>query len=373
MRGELYIAILILMITGIILLYSYKINDFNVEGIIFGVRVPEKYRVNKKVKDAIRDYNRNVTILTFIAVLIFFTLYYLMPKSYVLLIYMYVVILINICCCFRANSKLKMIKKELGWAVTSTNKVYVQLGNGENKKISFNLFYIAGMISIIGMLITIFRLPSLPEIVPIHFGINGPDGWANTTTLNGKLQVIGLPAISLICVWSMAFSAKFQTRKSFSKLNGGKISNLILKKQYSTNTLNKMLGILSIGISMLMLYSTLFILKIIEFTQTKNYIFMIITGIIVIFPLLYWIYGMNKVKGISDKTNCNEEEIYMDDDKYYIGGIFYFNPNDPSNIVTKRMGNGLDFNYAHILGRTILLITLGIMIAPIVILAFFNI
>ena len=122
-----------------------------------------------------------------------------------------------------------------------------------------------------------------------------------------------------------------------------------------------------------MLYSTLCILKLTEFTQIMNYIFMIITGIMVVCPSLYWIYRIKKVKIISSEMSQNEEEIYRDDDKYYIGGMFYFNPSDPSNIVTKRMGNGLDFNYAHILGRTILLITLGIMIAPIVILAFFNI
>lgn len=373
MRGELYIIILMLLTTGIILLYSYKINDLNVEGIVFGVRVPQKYRENEKVKNAIKDYNRKVTILTLIDGAIFLGLYYLIPKSYVLLIYIYILILINIFCFFRANSKLKIIKKELGWEYNSDNKVYIQFGNNENKKINLNLFYVSGIIAIIGLLITIFRLPSLPKIVPIHFGVNGPDGWADTTILSGKLQVIGLPAISLVCVWSMAFSAKFQKRKSLTKLNGGKISTLILKKQYSANELNKMLGILSIGISLLMFYSTLFVLELVEFTQTKNYIFMIITGIIVIFPFIYWIYGMNKVKAISDESDFNEKEIYRDDDKYYIGGMFYFNPNDPSNIVAKRMGNGLDFNYAHILGRTILIITLGIIIAPIVILLYFNI
>lgn len=90
MRGELYMLILMLIITGIILLYSYKINDFNVEGIIFGVRVPEKYRGNQKVRDEIKDYNRSVTILTLTCGLIFLSLYYLIPKSYILLIYIYI-------------------------------------------------------------------------------------------------------------------------------------------------------------------------------------------------------------------------------------------------------------------------------------------
>lgn len=373
MRGELYIIVLMLIITGIILLYSYKINEFNVEGIIFGIRVPEKYRENQKVKDSIKEYNRNITIVTLIGSVIFLSLYYVMPKSYCLLIYIYYLLLINICCFFKANSRLKIIKKELGWAANSTNKVYVQSVNKEIKKMNLNLFYTAGLISILGLIITVLRLPSLPKIVPIHFGINGPDGWADTTTLSGKLQVIGLPIISLICIWSMAFSAKFQTRKSLGNFNGGKISNLILRKQLSADELNKMLGILSIGISLLMFYSTLCILKLTEFTQTINYIFMIITGIIVIFPILYWVYRMKKVKTISSEMSKNEEEIYIDDDKYYIGGIFYFNPNDPSNIVMKRMGNGLDFNYAHTFGRVVLLISLGIMIAPIVVLAFFNI
>lgn len=42
-----------------------------------------------------------------------------------------------------------------------------------------------------------------------------------------------------------------------------------------------------------------------------------------------------------------------DDDRHYRLGVFYVNPDDPSLLVDKRFGYGVDFNYGHPVGRVI--------------------
>src|SRR5471030_2153572 len=311
MKEQLYLLLIILVITVVMLWQSYKINDFNIEGIIFGIRVPEKYRNDKKVIEVTNDYNKKITILTLIDLVMFLVLYYNIQKTYIIIIYIYILALINMYGCYLANKKIKLIKKNIGWRSQSENKVYVQISNNkDNEKINLNLFYIAGVISILGLIITILKLPSLPRIVPTHFGINGPDNWVDSTTLNGMIQVITLPIISIVCVYSMIFSTKFQAKKDNARFNGGTISSLILKKSYSINLMTQMLGLISLGVSLMIFYGILFVLGIIEFTNISNYIFMIITIGAIFFPLAYWIYNAKKAKILKLGNDSNEKEIY---------------------------------------------------------------
>jgi uncharacterized membrane protein len=57
-----------------------------------------------------------------------------------------------------------------------------------------------------------------------------------------------------------------------------------------------------------------------------------------------------------------------DEDQYWMGGMFYFNKNDPSIFVEKRFGVGWTINFAHPIG---LLILLG-PIVVILLIAFFS-
>lgn len=374
MKEQFYLLLIMLGMTVLILWQSYKINDFNIEGIIFGIRVPEKYRDDKKVINVIKNYNKRITILALVNGVIFLGIYYMVQKVYVIIIYSYILMLITMYGCYLANKKLIVIKKDIGWIAQSENKVYVQISNVKDmKKINLSLFYIALGISILGIIITIIKLPSLPKMVPIHFSINGVDNWADSTTLEGKIQVITLPIISIVCVVSMIFSAKFQARKDNSIFNGGKISSLILKKSYSIKSMTEMLGLISLGVSLSIFYGVLLVLGITEFTNTSNYIFIVVTIGVILFPLIYWIYNSKKAKILTSENDSNEKEIYRDDDKFYIGGIFYYNPNDPSIIVKKRMGYGLDFNYAHVFAKVIFLLEIVMLIGIIVVMSVLNI
>ncbi|WP_297429143.1 DUF1648 domain-containing protein [Clostridium sp.] len=374
MNEQVYLLFVILVITGLILWQNYRINDFNIEGITFGVRVPEKYRNNNKVISISKEYNKLVTILTLINAVIFFCIFCVIQRVYIIIIYSYILVLINLYAFSFANRKLKGIKEAIGWEKESENKVYIQIGrNKDNEKLNFKLFYIAAAISILGLLITISKLPSLPKMVPIHFGINGPDNWADSTTLSGKLQVIMLPIVSIVCIWSMMFSAKFQAKKDNSKLNGGTISSLLLKKSYSIKSMTQMLGLISIGVSLMILYGILLVVGIIQFTNISNYIFIAVTVVAILFPLIFWMYSAKRIKALKAENNSMEKEIYKDDDEYYLGGIFYYNQNDPSNIVKRRMGYGLDFNYARILGKVMLVLQTILLVLIVVFMIAFSI
>ena len=57
--------------------------------------------------------------------------------------------------------------------------------------------------------------------------------------------------------------------------------------------------------------------------------------------------------------------VYRDDDRYWYGGIVYYNPDDPDAVVPKRYGFGWTVNFGHPLGKLFLLIMIGMTVLPV--------
>lgn len=68
--------------------------------------------------------------------------------------------------------------------------------------------------------------------------------------------------------------------------------------------------------------------------------------------------------------------IFRDDERYWIGGILYKNPDDPALFVPKRFGFGWTLNFGHPKARlfllVLLLVLLLLVLGPPLLLAFFG-
>ncbi len=61
-----------------------------------------------------------------------------------------------------------------------------------------------------------------------------------------------------------------------------------------------------------------------------------------------------------------DRPVYRDDDRYWYGGVVYYNPDDPDPVVPKRYGLGWTVNFGHRLGKLFLLIMVGMILLPVV-------
>ncbi|MDD3223876.1 MAG: DUF5808 domain-containing protein [Clostridium sp.] len=78
-----------------------------------------------------------------------------------------------------------------------------------------------------------------------------------------------------------------------------------------------------------------------------------------ILMLMIIMYYLNKFKNIkSELLNSDDKPIIVDDDEYWINGLFYCNPNDSSLLVEKRGGIGMTFNFGKKSGKIITYITI---------------
>ncbi len=63
--------------------------------------------------------------------------------------------------------------------------------------------------------------------------------------------------------------------------------------------------------------------------------------------------------------------IFRDDDQYWYLGVFYYNPDDPDPFIPKRYGIGWTVNFAHPVGRLVLVVMFVMILLPVALALFF--
>ena len=88
-------------------------------------------------------------------------------------------------------------------------------------------------------------------------------------------------------------------------------------------------------------------------------IFLLIWGFLVVLVLvLLWHPHRSRTKSRRFADSQLTSEVYRDDDRYWYGGFFYNNPDDPALFVEKRYGLGWTLNFGHPQARLVLIVSL---------------
>ncbi|MEG1481450.1 DUF1648 domain-containing protein [Clostridium sp.] len=349
---EIIIGTMFILFIGM----SLNINNFNYTGIVYGVRVPNKYRRDEKIKLIDREYKKRAVISVILLTIIFSIMIFKIPKAWVSLIYIFIIIFLQFYLYSLANKEMKKVKEEIGWKKEFENKVYIEIKSSKkniddnnNYDIRKRWFIASFAIAIITLVLTIVKYSSLPDLVPIHFGFNGePDGFADLKTTLGKIELFMIPIMSIILVFIMYFctALDYKKRKS-ARLNGGTYYQIQEKKEISGKALNSMMGGTAFSLSIIMLWVVLLTLGIVKPNKTSFDITMVLTFGMVIYVTIYTIYLMSKNKDVYKKYDSDSKEYYTDDDDKFKWGVFYYNKKDPALLIERRMGMGFDFNYGN--------------------------
>ncbi|HEX8998106.1 MAG TPA: DUF5808 domain-containing protein [Ktedonobacterales bacterium] len=67
----------------------------------------------------------------------------------------------------------------------------------------------------------------------------------------------------------------------------------------------------------------------------------------------------------SPVTRSSGVQIDRDEDRYWLAGVFYYNPDDPDPFVPKRYGLGWTINFAHPAGKVMLVVMIGMILLPV--------
>jgi uncharacterized membrane protein len=95
------------------------------------------------------------------------------------------------------------------------------------------------------------------------------------------------------------------------------------------------------------------------------WLFLLLMGglLIVLVLALFWHPQRSRTRASPPADRQPTPAIFRDDERYWSGGIFYNNPDDPAVFVPKRFGLGWTVNFGHPQGKLLLI---GILLLPLV-------
>lgn len=367
---------IILLINGStllsLLLFQILIPNISRRNILLGVRIPRDKMKTDRVKEIIKGFRRENLILGIIGI-IFITLLLNKYNNVILmtlspLLYLSMLFLIYI----RWNKKIKELKSEKGWGKLAENVITVNTKFSRDKVKDIGIsrkWYLIPLLIILGnIILSLISYSSLPDRVPTHWDFQGNiDGYMDKSILVALM----MPMFQLIMLIIIYLTNHFViiSKQEIDGTNP-EISlkrNIIFRRVWSINLLITL--ILS---QIIFTVGNMMVLGLIEDIRVQNIISFGATAIIIIGAIITSIkvgQGGEKIKIDGDKDESMTYDI-DDDSLWKLSNSIYYNPEDPSIIVEKRIGVGWTVNAGRPLGMFILILPFVIIIITFIITLF---
>jgi uncharacterized membrane protein len=331
--------------------------------VIFGITVPEKHIKNEKLSSFKKKYSLLVSLLSIIALAsyaIWVQSSNASEEQVVLIgtIIQFSIILFSFTLYFYFHGKTIQLKKEMKWGENTKQIQIADLSaRAKDEMLPWYVFLVPILITVGVIGYTISQYNLLPDQIPTHWGINGE---ADAFTEKTPVSAISSP-LMLLVMQAMFLAIIVSTKKSGIKLSAtatdaSRLRQLTLRKY--TSWLLFLTSILLTGMF------SFFQLRTIHPDIVDGKIVMAVPIIFLIITLGSTIAFALKV-GRSDKQSMGEATAGItdfDDDRHWVGGLFYVNKSDPSIFVEKRFGVGWTINFGNPIGYFIILIPLALII-----------
>jgi len=322
---------------------------------LFGVKIPLEQSGSPEAKKLKKNYI--ITCLTGTAVIfaLIIAQFIIIPDLTLLSVLYFPLLFVAVQMAgFIPNWKKALkLKEEKEWTVTES--VFAETKSSHSRGNLSDLpwfWYIASLIIIfITVVIALVKYPELPDKIPTHFDINmQPDAWSDKNLFNLMLMPL-INFATLALMWFVGFifvKAKLQIDPQNPELS-------FAQHRIYRRRMGHSCGILALGmvagmgyIGLMSIFPDLFM----PFWLMLS-IFLIPCIPVIVVPVISGQGGCKiKPKSISIDKNPNPSIINKTtgrgDDKYWLLGMFYCNPDDPAVMVEDRFGSNIGFNYSRL-------------------------
>ncbi len=328
--------------------------------VVFGVTIPVDEVKNAQLK----QYKKLYAILTFLISVIVVAIYFIWSSSITLtenqliivgLFMPFVILFISMALYFYFHVKVMTLKKQKHWFKDRKQVRVSELNLRTMDEMLPWVVYVIPMVISVGLVVfTLINYTSLPDQIPTHWG---PDGKPDAFTDKTYLSALTLPLVLLI-MNGMFLGINELTRNSGIKLSAGNVKASRVRQLRLRKYTSWLLFFISIMISMLftfLQFTTLYensVSDLLIITMPLAFSALVLVGTII---LAVKVGKKDSDLDIEIIEEGSGEVINADDDQYWKGGLFYFNPEDPSIFVEKRFGVGWTMNFARPLGYFILI------------------
>lgn len=328
----------------------------NRRDIPFGVSIP----VTDKTKEVVNAQKKSYLFINLgIAIIIIIIGIFLygqfkpnIPEEklvYLCIVSLFIMLGISLVSYVLKHNELKKYKQTLSLEMKQTKKIVVDL-SFRDEKLIFPTSYLVGInlaFVLVTVLLTVFNYQNIPDKLVTQWDFS-----MHPTTITEKTwgSVMMIPTMQVFITIVMAISnqAYLSAKQQIDGKNPTASSTKSKKFRRQSSLLNLVISILT-----QLLFVAIQLVTVFESISPKVVMILSLVFTILIIGLVLWFSLYYGQSGDRLKTiEINEEEapkgniVTGDDDENWKLGMFYFNKQDPSFWVEKRMGVGMTFNLA---------------------------
>lgn len=327
----------------------------NRRDIPFGVSIPVTDKTKEVVNAQKKSYlfiNLGIAIIINIGIFLYGQFKPNISEEklvYLCIVSLFIMLGISLVSYVLKHNELKKYKQTLSLEMKQTKKIVVDL-SFRDEKLIFPTSYLVGInlaFVLVTVLLTVFNYQNIPDKLVTQWDFN-----MNPTTITEKTwgSVMMIPAMQVFITIVMAISnqAYLSAKQQIDGKNPTASSTKSKKFRRQSSLLNLVISILT-----QLLFVAIQLVTVFESISPKVVMILSLVFTILIIGLVLWFSLYYGQSGDRLKTiEINEEEapkgniVTGDDDENWKLGIFYFNKQDPSFWVEKRMGVGMTFNFA---------------------------
>lgn len=355
MNETMTIAIFYGIMIILLSLIQAFVTSYSKRGYVLGVRLVGGLEDDSKVRKIVKDY-RIMTILTgFVLALLILGLSYLIENE-ALLNFIYILsIFLTYIPLVLANKKLKVLAKDQ--KVDKRKLVSLDYSKVKifNKREFFGLYLGLLLIVIIFAIRIHLDYENFPDKLIMH--------------MNSKGEIDGIADKSYLAIQSPSLVSLFLLAVMFFTNLSQLLSKMRISPDMPEESLDRLLETRRIWTyyfaTSAILLIVLFQVGIHSFMKTGDDTLVKVLGLIAVGFSIGGSILIGKFRSV-DGSALNKTGRYgyeEEDDRWILGGLIYYNPDDPAIFVEKRVGVGTTMNFAN---NWVKLIFLAVLLLPFV-------
>lgn len=325
----------------------------NRRDIPFGVSIPVTDKTKEVVNAQKKSYlfiNLGIAIIINIGIFLYGQFKPNIPEEklvYLCIVSLFIMLGISLVSYVLKHNELKKYKQKLSLEMKQTKKIVVDL-SFRDEKLIFPTSYLVGInlaFVLVTVLLTVFNYQNIPDKLVTQWDFN-----MNPTIITEKTwsSVMMIPAMQVFITIVMAISnqAYLSAKQQIDGKNPTASSTKSKKFRRQSSLLNLVISILT-----QLLFVAIQLVTVFESISPKVVMILSLVFTILIIGLVLWFslyYGQSgdrlKTVEINEVEAPKGNIVTGDDDENWKLGMFYFNKQDPSFWVEKRMGVGMTFN-----------------------------
>lgn len=347
-----------------LLVMQILITKISRKNILLGIKLPEEKMKTDEVKELVRGYTKENIIVGIPALILISLLIYYIDNIYIFISSTFIYLGIIFIVYLRWNKKTKDLKKEKEWDKLSSKTIVIDTKFSKNKgkanMISRKWYLIPLGIVLISTVLSLVMYPSLPDQVPTHWDMKGNvDGY-----MNKSIMVALLMPVTQLFMFIILFFTDYFIKKSKQQIDSKNPESSLKKNIIFRNAWSIYLILTLIILEIFFTLSNMVSLGILSNMRVINNLHLLATLFIVIGAIVLSLkvgQGGDRIN-IDGKKEAFENYNMDDDDLWKIGNSIYYNPDDPSIFIEKRVGAGWTVNAGRPAGMAIMILPFIIVI-----------